>query len=337
MGEKTSTYIQQADLQLVSSDPNIDTYGTKRWYNKSGQLHREDGPAVELANGNKEWWSHANLHRENAPAIELASGTKFWILNGQLHRKDGPAREWASGDKEWYLNNKRHRENGPAVEQSDGTKEWWVNGKSHRRDGPAKEYPGGRKEWYLDGERHRVNGPAVEWSNGSKEWWLNGQRHREDGPAIEYANGDKEWYLKGKFCRKEVTIIEWADKTKRWCFPERAEIMYTEIELEFLPEIFEDTQTVYSQEGGTVYDLNGWLHLEGLFSGQELKSLLVLISPCIKTPVQLTLTKPEGQGEQTLTLEKSGVYNQSGHKITLDLDSDQDRKNISQLFTLSNA
>jgi len=27
-----------------------------RWYNKNGELHREDGPAIELVNGHKEYW-----------------------------------------------------------------------------------------------------------------------------------------------------------------------------------------------------------------------------------------------------------------------------------------
>ena len=26
------------------------------WYNEKGQLHREDGPAVELIDGTKEWY-----------------------------------------------------------------------------------------------------------------------------------------------------------------------------------------------------------------------------------------------------------------------------------------
>ena len=45
--------------------------------------HREDGPAVEYANGYKEWWQ-----------------------NGQLHRLDGPAAEYTDGDKYYYYQNK---------------------------------------------------------------------------------------------------------------------------------------------------------------------------------------------------------------------------------------
>jgi hypothetical protein len=54
------------------------------WKNKDGLLHREDGPA-----------------------IEYADGTKVWYLNGEFHREDGPTIEYVSGHKEWYLNGKQ--------------------------------------------------------------------------------------------------------------------------------------------------------------------------------------------------------------------------------------
>ena len=38
-----------------------------------------------------------NLHREDGPAIEYANGNKHWYLNGKLHREDGPAIENANG------------------------------------------------------------------------------------------------------------------------------------------------------------------------------------------------------------------------------------------------
>jgi hypothetical protein len=59
----------------------VDDYGTRRWYNEHDQHHREDGPAIEYANGDKSWF-----------------------INDQFHREDGPAVEYADGDKEWYLN-----------------------------------------------------------------------------------------------------------------------------------------------------------------------------------------------------------------------------------------
>jgi len=81
----------------------IDKYGTKRYYiNKV--LHREDGPAVEYANGDKIWYKNGERHRNGGPAIELASGYKAWYKNGLCHREDGPAIEYASEAKAWYLN-----------------------------------------------------------------------------------------------------------------------------------------------------------------------------------------------------------------------------------------
>ena len=83
----------------------VKVYGDKtEWRNKKGQLHREDGPAREWANGDKSWWLKGQLHREDGPAIEYANGDKEWYLNGQLHRVDGPACEYANGDKQWWIN-----------------------------------------------------------------------------------------------------------------------------------------------------------------------------------------------------------------------------------------
>jgi len=81
------------------------------------------------ANGDVEWRDEAgDLHREDGPAIERVDGDKFWYLNGKTHREDGPACEWENGDKEWYLNGKRHRVDGPAVERPNGIKFWYLNG-----------------------------------------------------------------------------------------------------------------------------------------------------------------------------------------------------------------
>ena len=70
----------------------------------NGQLHREDGPAVERANGDKIWFLNGKHHRENGPAIEIVNGAKIWYKRGKLHREDGPAIEYVYGTKEWFLN-----------------------------------------------------------------------------------------------------------------------------------------------------------------------------------------------------------------------------------------
>ena len=78
-------------------------YGTIYWY-KDDILHREDGPAIEGADGSKRWYLHGDLHRLDGPAIETAGGSKHWYVNDLLHRLDGPAVELANGHKEWWVN-----------------------------------------------------------------------------------------------------------------------------------------------------------------------------------------------------------------------------------------
>ena len=55
-------------------------------------------------NGTKRWSLHGKWHREDGPAIEFADGGKDWYLNGKLHREDGPAVEYPNGEKRWFLN-----------------------------------------------------------------------------------------------------------------------------------------------------------------------------------------------------------------------------------------
>jgi len=76
--------------------------GTKYWF-KEGNLHREDGPAVEYSNGRKEWYKEGKLHRLDGPAIEYSNGGNSWYKEGKVHREDGPAREFPSGTKFWYI------------------------------------------------------------------------------------------------------------------------------------------------------------------------------------------------------------------------------------------
>ena len=108
------------------------------------------------------------LHRVGGPAMEYADGGKEWYVDGLRHRVDGPAIEWVSGHKEWYVDGQGHREDGPAIEWVDGRKHWWLNGQLHRVDGPAVEYADGTGVWYLNGkkvtqEKHaQMTAPPVE-------------------------------------------------------------------------------------------------------------------------------------------------------------------------------
>ena len=136
------------------SSPLVDEFGHQRWKDADGQLHRDgDLPAIEWANGDKEWY-----------------------VRGQRHRDGGlPAIEWANGDKQWYVRGQLHRDGGlPAAECANGTKSWYVRGQRHRDGGlPAIERAGGRKEWWVRDQRHRDGGlPAIERADGDKSWWF---------------------------------------------------------------------------------------------------------------------------------------------------------------------
>lgn len=55
------------------------------YYFKAGTeiLHREDGPAMEYADGSKMWYFNGNRHREDGPALIREDGTEHWYLNGE--------------------------------------------------------------------------------------------------------------------------------------------------------------------------------------------------------------------------------------------------------------
>ena len=89
---------------------NVKVYKNVTEWFYNGELHREDGPAVEYVDGAKKWYKHGELHRDDGPAIEYADGENEWYKNGKRHRDDGPAIEWADGDKAWYLNDIRYTE-----------------------------------------------------------------------------------------------------------------------------------------------------------------------------------------------------------------------------------
>lgn len=95
-------------IAQIKQGVHEDLEDTKKWY-FNGNLHRQDGPAVEYKNGITEWYQHGLLHREcDLPAIDL--------LNGY---------------GEWYIKGKRHRDNGPAVFyhlEHVEVKEWWLDG-----------------------------------------------------------------------------------------------------------------------------------------------------------------------------------------------------------------
>ena len=219
--------------------------GDKWWY-KNGNLHREDGPAIEDKNGDKEWWINGNRHREDGPAIECSDGEKHWFKDGKCHRLDGPAIEWSNGTKYWYLEGQEYskkefneKTKKPAAKKTAVKKT--VTKKATVKKPTAKKAavvtkllklgwekpvpkdhtgiivrPDKTRYWYKDGKIHREDGPAVEYEDGAEFWWFEGKRHREGGPAVEKSNGYKEWYMNGLLHREDGPACEYPGGTKHW-------------------------------------------------------------------------------------------------------------------------
>jgi hypothetical protein len=59
-------------------------------YRLDGQLHREDGPAIDNVNGYQEYWQHGQLHREDGPAIISPLGRKEWWAKGKCTKVKWP-------------------------------------------------------------------------------------------------------------------------------------------------------------------------------------------------------------------------------------------------------
>jgi hypothetical protein len=71
----------------MKNGPHVDEDDTIRWY-LNDKLHREDGPAVEHADGTKFWYRYNKLYREDGPTEEWSSGTVDWRFNGRYLGED---------------------------------------------------------------------------------------------------------------------------------------------------------------------------------------------------------------------------------------------------------
>ena len=58
---------------------HIDPDGAKYWF-KDGEIHREDGPAIEETDGSKDWMKYGTTHRIGGPAVEYSDGyNEYWL------------------------------------------------------------------------------------------------------------------------------------------------------------------------------------------------------------------------------------------------------------------
>jgi hypothetical protein len=68
---------------LVSKNETINISGKSiRFWNRGGQLHRENSPAVEWDDGEKEYWVNGKRHRDDGPSSIDINGNTEWFFEG---------------------------------------------------------------------------------------------------------------------------------------------------------------------------------------------------------------------------------------------------------------
>ena len=155
-------------MRLITSRPSCISPQLTIWTDKLGQLHRDDDlPAIDYANGDKEWYFKGKPHRNNdLPSVTTHKGDKMWHLFGaSVRTRELPTFIDYKGTKMWqHANGRLHNDlDRPAVIRLDGTTEWWVNGRLHREQGPAIIHPDGTQEYYIDGVVQLYDGSECEY------------------------------------------------------------------------------------------------------------------------------------------------------------------------------
>lgn len=64
-------------------------------------------PRLNAPTARKEWWRDGMRHRDDGPAIEYANGPKEWWRDGKRHPEDGPAIEWSDLKQSWFWDGKK--------------------------------------------------------------------------------------------------------------------------------------------------------------------------------------------------------------------------------------
>lgn len=74
-------------FELLTLTVEINKQGTKRYFNKQGQMHRVYGPAYIGPSGAEEWYYQGVKHRIDGPAATY-SNTKHFFLDGKHYKEE---------------------------------------------------------------------------------------------------------------------------------------------------------------------------------------------------------------------------------------------------------
>ena len=113
-------------------------------------------------------------HREDGPAIEWTNGDKEWYINNKQHREDGPAIEWTNGNTYWYLNSVEYSEE-EFNKKMKNSKKIVIKGKEFT----VEELNSLRKWWWLNGICYSAD-DFYKKINNSKRIVINGKEFTDE-------------------------------------------------------------------------------------------------------------------------------------------------------------
>lgn len=71
------------------NNPRIDNLGTKVWTNKYGQLHREDGPAIEYDTTQLSWTEFVNKPNWYLNGKHYSDELTYWLAVSNWKKAHG--------------------------------------------------------------------------------------------------------------------------------------------------------------------------------------------------------------------------------------------------------
>ena len=78
-------------------------------YNDYGKIpNKQRNGIYEVENWGIFYFVNGKIHREDGPASVIINGNKFWFVNDKWHRLDGPAVERNNGDVEYWIEDKQY-------------------------------------------------------------------------------------------------------------------------------------------------------------------------------------------------------------------------------------
>lgn len=238
---KKDNWIWRANAREYN--PSEEEFANEWWRN--GKLHRNDGPAIERSNGERQWWVNGKRHRVDGPAVIHPEGSKEWWVDGDLHRDDGPAVDIADGygltytchpelynQKRFNYLKKAERLQAKEFSLSSNIRggarhsgqEWWRKGKLHREDGPAIDnaYINGmvcfikHTHWFTDGKHHREDGPAVIIEDTKIKVPKYSSSTGCSHPALRKIFIGNEWWKNGELHREGAPAVEYKNGQQEW-------------------------------------------------------------------------------------------------------------------------